>query len=444
MAMKIPKLDATKGLVGEFRENIVAIGKKLKDPTLVEEVGMPVAYPTGFAPFDYYNGMRVPVLQDDDTVEYVYDAIGLSAGSINLFVGRSSTGKTTHLIQCIGAIMMSNPEIYSKSFALYCDIEGGASKPRISQLTGMDIRDVNQKFVLKDRGIDHQTIFTIVKKHCDDKLARMISDPESVMYDTGIIEPDGKPKKEMVPTFVVIDSLDMLKTSKIQENDEIGGNTNGMINSKMNTELFSLLKPNIKRANVIFCCVCHIKDNINMNAYIPVSKQINYMKQSDKISGGKNIIYLANNIFQYESKTNEKDKDTNYGKLVGWESNVTLLKSRLNRAGTEFLMFFDQRTGFNREYSAFLFLYKIGVITYKGSRYYMPSGKGFYKKNLLKEIDNDPELAREFRDCIINHGPKVLSNYECTNGVTYEDAIVQNNDNNNEEELDMTGFNMNF
>ena len=67
-----------------------------------------------------------------------------------------------------------------------------------------------------------------------------------------------------------------------------------------------------------------------------------------------------------------------------------------------------------------------------------------YKKNLLKEIDNDPELAREFRDCIINHGPKVLSNYECTNGVTYEDAIVQNNDNNNEEELDMTGFNMNF
>lgn len=428
--MLIPNQCNDSILVNEMRGFISDLAKKTKNPALADEIGTPVAYPTTFAPLDYCNGVRSVTTHMVKDEEYIYDSLGIQEGSINMFIGLTSSAKTTFVIQMVTSIMS---RFLGRTSCLYFDLEGGASKQRISNVSGWNSRLIEKHIIPKDKAITIDTFFKIVKGHCDNKLELVNKYPDLLKYDTKIINADGSRKYAIVPTFVVLDSLPMLTKTSISEDEEMAGNMSAAQVAKDLKQIFTRLTQPLKQSNVILCVVNHINSNISINSFLPPATQIAYLKQGESLPGGAAPLYLSNNIFKFAAGTKFKeDQSGGYG-IVGWEAKITLIKSRMNRAGREFKMIYNQETGFDRWLSALQFLFDTGFAKTSGSMSYLVGMEGtkFYKKQFIKKMMDSEEMREHFITLLNQAGEKVLSSASLFNvesqskGEMTEDEIAE-------------------
>lgn len=366
-----------------FREKV----SKIKDPRMNSETAPDYQYPTGFLTFDYMNGMVVHVKKDD--MQFTYNSVGIVDGSLVMVIGRSGCGKTTWCVQSAGNIIRP----FEQS-AVYMDsLEGGIVDTRVSQLLQMSPESVKERFIQRNTGITAENFYERIKIIHDIKLEHM----DEFEYDTGALSPDGQRIYKLAPTIYILDSLALLTPDKYADEDELSGQMSTTAAAKTNTQVFKRIVPLLKAANIILFVINHITEKVEISAFSKSQGQLSYLKNDERIGGGRAAIYVSNLLIRLDDHSKMKE-DEGFG-IDGTLVDLTLLKSRTSHAGNKVTLVFNYDTGFDAELSLLYFLKSIKLINGAGA--YLYFGDRSDLKFSQKQFKNKLRESEEFRQAFI-------------------------------------------
>lgn len=358
-----------------FREQV----KKTKDISMIDEQKHSVAYSTGFLPIDFLNGY---ILEIKDKMYY---EPGIIDGSINAVISRSGEGKSTICTQWAANIIRP----FKTSCVFMDNAEGGMLLSRAVQLSRFSQEEFRQRFILRDAGITTESIYDRVKMIHDIKVAN----PSEYQYDTGIIDEYGKPVIKFEPTVYILDSLKAILPKKLAEDE--GTNMNGATTARINSDVFLRLVPMCREANIIMLIINHITKK-GIGSFMPQASDLAYLKQDESLPGGKTTsTYLQNNIFRLTGKS--KLKSTEAFGIDGSIVDVTIVKSRTNKAGKDCPLVFSQEDGYDPDLSLFMMLKQNGVLEGAGAYLHLPdSDVKFSQKSFKKTLYSNKEFYDKF------------------------------------------------
>ena len=374
-------------LIDLFREKV----SKSKDYGMANEGESGVGYTSGFLGLDFLNGTVIHV--KNDKMDFTYNSIGILDGCATTVIGRSGDGKST-LITQIGANIIRP----FKDACMYIDdIEGGLANPRRREiLTKFSEEEMDRRIVYRNSGITTENLYERIRIIHDMK----IENRKDYEYDTGLYDYKGDRIFKLEPTVYIVDSIPLLLPKDILEDDELGGQMNASAIAKSNTFLFKKITQLIKEANIILLCINHILDDIQINPMQRKKAQLAYLKQGERLPGGKAAIYLANNMFRLDVISKLKSSEA-FG-FDGFVVDVSILKSRTNKSGKSVPMVFNQDTGFDPELSLFMLLKSSGKINGAGVGLYLADRNDmkFSQKTFKEKLFNNPELQQLFaKEC---------------------------------------------
>lgn len=390
-------------LMSRFREKMA----KSKDGAGKEAV-FDVMYSTGFLTLDHLNGTMIHV--KGNGIETSYKSIGIMDGSSNTFIGRSGCGKSTLVIQLIGNLLRNNPD----SVAYIDDIEGSLPISRKEFLLGLPEEELRERVHMRNTDITTENVYTQIRTIYDDK----INNRAEFEYDTGLYDIYGNRIFKLVPTFYFIDSFAMLMPNDISEDDEMDNGMGATSTAKKNTQLIKKISQLLKGANIILFTINHILDDIQMG-FLPKPVQIAGLKQGERIPGGKAAIYLANNMFRLDEKSQLKDTE-GYG-IAGTVIDITAVKSRTNATRRSIPLIFDKTVGgFDNILSIYHFLKLEGAIGGAGRSMYLNNAPDikFSQKEFKNILFSNPDLQKAFAEISREYMDKMLSdtkNQEASN-----------------------------
>lgn len=386
-----------------LKENVRKALSKSKLSGINSEAEFDVMYPTGFLAVDYVNGTTVHVSGNDR--EFTYDACGLVDGSTNTIIGRSGCGKSTFLIQIAGNII--RPFIaMGLPVALYIDdIEGSLPYSRKEFLLGLTREEIDEYVEIRNSDITAENLYKRIYTIADDK----INNRKAYEYDTGLYDTHGDRIFKLVPTIYIVDSLPMLMPESLTDEEDLAGSMSASSIAKTNTMIFKQIQQKCKGANIIFCTINHILEEINMG-FVPKAAQISGLKQGERLPGGRAAIYLANNMIRLDDSTTLKaDKD--YG-IDGSVVNVTLIKSRTNATKRSVPLIFNKTEGrFDDILSLFHLVKTEGKFDGAGAYMYLndcPDIK-FAARNFKQTLEEHPELQEAFAKVVFGIIKEYLS-----------------------------------
>lgn len=362
-------------LSAAFREQV----KKTKDISMINEQQHSVAYSTGFLNIDFLNGT---ILNINDKK---YFEVGIVDGSINAVIARSGAGKSTICTQWAANIIRP----FKSSCVFMDNAESGFLLNRAMQLSGFSQEEFKKRFILRDAGINTESIYERIRLIHDIK----VDHPEEYTYDTGIKDEYGKPIIKFEPTVYILDSLKAIMPKKLAEDE--GSNMNGAITAKTNSDVFLRLVPLCREANIIMLIINHITQN-GIGSFMPVKADLAYLKQNESLPGGKTTsTYLQNNIFRLDEKTKLKESET-FG-IDGAIVNVDIVKSRTNKAGKSATLVFDQNNGYDPDLSLFMYLKENSLLEGAGAYLRLPgSDIKFSQKQFKQTLYSNPEFYNQF------------------------------------------------
>ena len=209
------------------------------------EVTTPVAYPSGFMQLDYLNGHNVKVYDDNDELIEEYDSVGFVEGTMITIIADSGLGKTT-IAQQISTSISSE---YENSFTVHEDIEQSGHANRVYNISNMSagwlrnhykiFQDCHAETVV-DRFIDHAKIKLNNRKEWE--------------YDTGLKDLYGNKIKKLQPTFVIIDSLAVMRSEDIDLTEDKDAIDKSAKNNMMGARrIMRLLSSNAQLNNLSNC-----------------------------------------------------------------------------------------------------------------------------------------------------------------------------------------------
>lgn len=363
---------------------------KLKDHKIKAEAEMSVQYPTGFLSFDFMNGCIVHIKTEEK--EFQYYALGVSDGSMILCIGRSGCGKTTWTVQSAANIADVHPE----SCIFHEDIEGGINIPRIQTLTGWSPEKIDYKYKIRNTGITAENFYERIKMIYDIKMQHR----EEFTYNTEAVDYQGNDVYKLAPTIVILDSLALLMPTNFTEEEKLSGGMSPTAAAKANASLFKRIVPMLKSGNIIMFIINHITENIDINPMAKKQAQVSYLKQNERVPGGNTPIYLANTFLKFSD--HDKFKEGEGFHIPGSLVDITLIKSRTNRAGRKCTLVFNQNIGFDKELSMLITLKEAGKLNGAGAYLYVGdhTEHKFAQKN-FKEKMKDSEFAQIVMEALI-------------------------------------------
>lgn len=390
-------------LVTQFRSKVA----KSKDYRMKNEEEFPVGYSTGFLSLDFRNGTVIHVKTEDK--DFCYYSVGVTDGSFIMLIGRSGCGKSTFLIQTTANIIRP----FATSCAFIDSIEGGMSIPRREQLTDFYGEELTKRFIVRNTGITIENFYERIKMIYDIKMENR----ETFEYDTGLYDTLGNRIYKLEPTVYGLDSLALIMSEKYSEEDELSGQMSATATAKSNSAVFRRIIPLLKSANIILFAVNHITENVDINPMQRKKAQVSYLKQSERLPGGNTVIYLANNIIRFDDVTKLKSADA-FG-IDGSLVDLTLVKSRTNKAGQSCTLVFNQDTGFDTDLSLFILLKQNNRINGAGAYFYIGehSEIKFSQKSLKEKLASSPE----FKEIFINEVISVLTSQLTAQSYEYID-----------------------
>ena len=222
--------------------------------------------------------------------------------------------------------------------------------------------------------------------------------------DTGFTDEFGKPLRILEPTVVIIDSITTVlnetfnpdSQKELTDAEKMRGNTEGARDAKSLKGFFKDILPLCKEANIIIYGINHINQNMSMNAFIPVAKQQNYLKQDESIPGGKTMLYYPSNIIKLTAKPSDdftEDGDGITGHMVMVEPiKCSSNQSGNNSKGISFEMVFSQKKGFDALRTMIMYGRDHGMIEGNRNRLKFKDDDSFTFsfKNLEQEKDEHP------------------------------------------------------
>lgn len=375
-----------------------------------------VAYPTGFLNFDSLNGYKLNCYNDKGEITPVTHR-GILDGSYNLLIGRSGSGKSTFAVQAAANIINQFPD----AEMVIQSMEGGITIPRLETLTGYIGQDLFNHVSIKNSGITAESIYDDIYTIYETKL----KNKDKLMYDTGMRDSSGNPITKFIPTVMIIDSIALLAPERIADKGELSGQMAATAMAKANTSLLKGVMQLIKATNIILLVINHITEKIEASAFMHTKGQLMYLKQGESLPGGRAVTYLANNIIRFDDS---KLKEETFG-FSGSQVDISLGKSRTNKAGKSTPLIFSQDFGFDPLYSLMVMLKDSGKIATKGAYLELDGYDTKFRTRDFKEFFTEREdfrmqflrLARDVMDELIAPVP---TSGQVTNASITKDLIA--------------------
>lgn len=366
----------------QFREAV----SKHKDYRMKSESDSNISYPTGFLNFDFMNGNVVHV--KSETRDTKYYSVGIQDGCLVMLIGRSGCGKTTWAFQTACNIIRNFPN----STVFYDDIEGGCSYDRRLTLSGMTPEELKDKCIYRNTGVTAENFYERLRSIHDLKM----NNRSEYEYDTGLFDQSGKRIYKLQPTVYILDSVALLMPSQYTEEEELSGSMSATAAAKTNSMSFKRIIPMLKAANIILFTINHINKKIDINPMQRTKSQVAYLKQDESLPGGNTIIYLTNILIRFDDNSKLK-ADEGFG-ISGNLVDISLIKSRNNRAGKVCTLVFNQDLGYDPELSLFLMLKNAKRVNGAGAYLYIGnlSDVKFAQKNFKQKLRECPELRQAF------------------------------------------------
>lgn len=365
-----------------FRDTV----SKHKDYRMKEESSAGVGYSTGFLNFDFMNGTVVHVKSEERNFNYY--SVGIQDGCLVMLIGRSGCGKTTWAVQTAANIVRPFPT----ACVFHDDIEGGLTEYRKELLTNFHGEELKAKYLSRNTGITAENFYERLRMIHDMKLENR----EEYEYDTGCYDSHGERIYKMEPTVYILDSVALLMPAQYTEEEELSGSMSATAAAKTNSMSFKRIIPMLKAANIILLMINHINKKIDINPMQRTKAQVSYLKQDESLPGGNTIIYLTNLLIRFDDNTKLKE-DEAFG-IAGNFVDITLVKSRNNRAGKSCTLVFDQDRGFDPELSLFVMLKDAKKVNGAGAYLYIGdrSDIKFSQKEFKNKLKENPELRAAF------------------------------------------------
>lgn len=371
------------GILSQQFRNAVA---KHKDYRMKDESTASVAYSTGFLNFDFMNGTVIHVKSEERNFKYY--SVGIQDGCLVMLIGRSGCGKTTWAVQTAANMVRDFPN----ACIYHDDIEGGLTEYRKELLTGFHGEELERKYIGRNTGITAENFYERLRIIHDLKLENR-ADYE---YDTGLFDSNGDRIYKLEPTVYILDSLALLMPAQYTEEEALSGSMSATAAAKVNSMSFKRIIPMLKSANIILLVINHINKKIEINPMMHTKTQVSYLKQDETLPGGNTVIYLTNLLLKFDDNSKFK-KDEAFG-ISGNLVDITLVKSRNNRAGKSCTLVFDQNKGFDPELSLFVMLKNAKRVNGAGAYLYIgdKSDIKFSQKNFKEKLRESPELREVF------------------------------------------------
>ena len=371
------------GILSQQFRNAVA---KHKDYRMKDESTASVAYSTGFLNFDFMNGTVIHVKSEERNFKYY--SVGIQDGCLVMLIGRSGCGKTTWAVQTASNMVRDFPN----ACIYHDDIEGGLTEYRKELLTGFHGEELERKYIGRNTGITAENFYERLRIIHDLKLENR-ADYE---YDTGLFDSNGDRIFKLEPTVYILDSLALLMPAQYTEEEALSGSMSATAAAKVNSMSFKRIIPMLKSANIILLVINHINKKIEINPMMHTKTQVSYLKQDETLPGGNTVIYLTNLLLKFDDNSKFK-KDEAFG-ISGNLVDITLVKSRNNRAGKSCTLVFDQNKGFDPELSLFVMLKNAKRVNGAGAYLYIgdKSDIKFSQKNFKEKLRESPELREVF------------------------------------------------
>ena len=213
-----------------------------------------------------------------------------------------------------------------------------------------------------------------------------------------------RPIRIYQPTVIIIDSLATVLSETFNpesskdaaEAEKMRSNTDGARDAKTLRGFLKDILPMCKEANILIYGINHINQNMAMNAFLPVAKQQNFLKQDESIPGGRALIYSAQNIIKLVARTSDSFTEETDG-FNGYMVLIEPVKSSSNQSGNtskgiSFELVFSQKTGFDSLRSLILYGRDVGKIVGNKPKMKFVDDDSFTFswKNLYTEISDNP------------------------------------------------------
>lgn len=195
-------------------------------------------------------------------------------------------------------------------------------------------KPVSDRIVFKNKLICnlsefYKTFMEIVKKKIDNKKDYLVESP--------FLNPrTGKPYKVWIPTFVLIDSFSLASSAKAEELfsknsvDASGMNTLYLNEGMVKTRIMDDLPSRAASAGCYFILTAHVGNKFDLDPYNKSPKQLQYMKNTDKIKDvGSKFEFNTSTMLQTLKATNllTPDKRAEYPSKTSNSVDVNLVET---------------------------------------------------------------------------------------------------------------------
>lgn len=247
-------------------------------------------------------------------------------------------------------------------------------------------------------------------KLVEDKL----KNKKDYLVEAPFIDPHtNKPYLIMKPTFVLIDSFSRASVTKgdeaLNDNaiDDSALNTLYMLNGNAKTKIMSDLPAKASKAGIYCIMTAHVGDQIAMSSFAPPPKQMQYMKQADKLKNvGSNFTFLTTTLIQTLKATvlQDSNKECLYPTPFSTSVEVNrvdtaMVRCKNNASGNQLPFIMSQFQGILNSVTNFSYLrdQKDYGLIQAGNRGYAPvlmKDKIVGRKNLRETAALDYKMRR--------------------------------------------------
>ena len=357
---------------------------------------------TGFHLFDYYFGSVINIHDELGHIIAQEPRVGQAAGSFNLIVGNSGSGKTTLAIQIAANIIRK----YDYANIIHYDCENRTDISRCENITRLPahffrrVGNNAERYMLKGGSIGLDGIQEMIVKTYVTKMKLK----DQLLVPSGFKNEFGEEVMIYQPTVIIIDSITTVmnetfnpnNTKEASDAEKMRSNTEGARDAKTLKGFFKDILPLCKEANIIIYGINHVNSNMSMNAFTPVAKQQNYLKQDEIIPGGKTMIYYPHNIIKLTAKPSDDFTEESDG-FAGHMVMIEPIKSSSNQSGNNskgvsFEMVFSHKTGFDALRTIILYGRDRGLIEGNKNRMKFKDDDSFTfnLKDIYKEKNEKP------------------------------------------------------
>lgn len=296
---------------------------------------------------------------------------GLPDNKVTALAGEEATGKSFLILGMVKHFLDKDPN----SVCFFFETEGSVSKD-----------------IMEKRGIDTSRVLNIPIETIQQFRTQALRI---------VVDYLNTPKNDRVPSFIALDSLGMLSTTKEMEDSEAGKETKDMTRTQLIKAAFRTLTLKLSKARIPCVITNHTYQGMGLFS-------------TKNMSGGQGLKYAASSIL-FLSKSKLKDSSK---QMIGSIITCTNKKSRLVREGSSVKIRLTHDYGLDRYYGLIDFALQGGIWKKLAQKIELQDGT-FVRE---KEIYSNPE--KYFTKDVLNSIEKIVkANFEY--GIHEPDDVVE-------------------